>query len=142
MTSTRLCKWRPLQLGGFTVHFPQDQTPVCRSGKVEYYMQNLIHSRLTTSFWHVPNEVMACEIAFGLMRNSRCSVVVRMKFLRQWAELYRSITQRSPLSLFQNEPRDHSPGVMMYISFPLSLRNVEDLLRKRVIHICNESVLS
>ncbi len=31
-------------------------------------------------------------------------------------------------------------AVMMYIRFPLSLRNVEDLLHERGIDICHESV--
>jgi len=30
--------------------------------------------------------------------------------------------------------------VMMYVRFPLSLRNVEDLLHERGIDICHESV--
>ncbi len=34
---------------------------------------------------------------------------------------------------------DSSPGVMMYVRYPLSLRNVEDLLVERGIDICHET---
>lgn len=44
--------------------------------------------------------------------------------------------QRSPFRHFKTSPEIIRLAVMFYIRFPLSLRNVEDLLRERGIEIC------
>lgn len=46
----------------------------------------------------------------------------------------------SPLKRFNSSPKVIRLVVMMYIRFPLSLRNVEDLLAERGIDICHETV--
>ncbi len=46
----------------------------------------------------------------------------------------------SPFQYFQSSPEVIRPVVMMYVRFPLSLRNVEDLLFERGIDICHETV--
>jgi putative transposase len=45
-----------------------------------------------------------------------------------------------PVSLLQLIARVIRLGMMMYVRFPLSLRNVEDLLFERGIDICHETV--
>jgi putative transposase len=50
------------------------------------------------------------------------------------------MTQRSPFRYFKTSPEIIRVAVMMYIRFPLSLRNVEDLLHERGIDICHETV--
>ena len=50
------------------------------------------------------------------------------------------MTQRSPFRYFKTSPEIIRLAVMMYIRFPLSLRNVEDLLHERGIVICHETV--
>lgn len=45
-----------------------------------------------------------------------------------------------PISVFQLVSRGDPLVVMMYVRFPLSLRNVEDLLFERDIDICHETV--
>jgi putative transposase len=50
------------------------------------------------------------------------------------------MTQRSPFRYFKTSPEIIRLAVMMYIRFPLSLRNVEDLLHERGIDICHETV--
>jgi len=50
------------------------------------------------------------------------------------------MTKRSPFRYFKTSPEIIRLAVMMYIRFPLSLRNVEDLLHERGIDICHESV--
>ena len=50
------------------------------------------------------------------------------------------MTQRSPFRYFKTSPEIIRLAVMMYVRFPLSLRNVEDLLHERGIDISNESV--
>lgn len=50
------------------------------------------------------------------------------------------MTQRSPFRNFKTSPAVIRLAVMMYIRFPLSLRNVEDLLHERGIDICHETV--
>ena len=47
---------------------------------------------------------------------------------------------RSPFRYFKTSREIIQIAVMMYIRFPLSLRNVEDLLHERGIDICHESV--
>ncbi|MDP1555014.1 MAG: hypothetical protein Q8L84_06105 [Hyphomonas sp.] len=47
---------------------------------------------------------------------------------------------QNPFRHFKTSPEIIQLGVMMYIRFPLSLRNVEDLLHERGIDICHESV--
>ena len=46
----------------------------------------------------------------------------------------------SPFRYFNSSPEVISLVVMMYVRFPLSLRNVEDLLFERGIDLCHETV--
>ncbi len=46
----------------------------------------------------------------------------------------------SPFRYFNSSPEITRLAVLMYARFPLSLRNVEDLLFERGIEICNETV--
>ena len=50
------------------------------------------------------------------------------------------MTQRSPFRYFKTSPEIIRLAVMMYVRFPLSLRNVEDLLHERGIDIGHETV--
>jgi putative transposase len=45
-----------------------------------------------------------------------------------------------PFKGFQSSPEIIRLAVMLYVRFPLSLRNVEDLLHERGIDICHETV--
>ena len=47
---------------------------------------------------------------------------------------------RSPFRYFNSSPEMIRLAVMMYIRYPLSLRQVEDLLFERGIDICHETV--
>ena len=47
---------------------------------------------------------------------------------------------QSPFRYFNNSPEVIRLVVMMYVKYPLSLRNVEDLLAERGIDICHETV--
>jgi putative transposase len=46
----------------------------------------------------------------------------------------------TPFRLFNSSPEVIRLVVLMYVRFPLSLRNVEDLLFERGIDICHETV--
>jgi putative transposase len=50
------------------------------------------------------------------------------------------MTERSPFKYFKTSPEIIGLAVMMYVRFPLSLRNVEDLLHERGIDISHETV--
>ena len=50
------------------------------------------------------------------------------------------MTKRSPFRYFKTSPEIIRLAVMMYIRFPLSLRNVEDLLHERGIDTYHETV--
>ena len=47
---------------------------------------------------------------------------------------------RSPFKRFNSSPEVIRLVVLMYVRFPLSLRNVEDLLFKRGIDVCHETI--
>lgn len=47
---------------------------------------------------------------------------------------------QNPFRYFKTSPEIIQPAVMMYVRFPLSLRNVEDLLHERGVDVCHESV--
>ena len=47
---------------------------------------------------------------------------------------------KNPFRYFKTSPEIIQLAVMMYLRFPLSLRNVEDLLHERGIDVCHESV--
>ncbi|MEQ8319797.1 MAG: IS6 family transposase [Rhodospirillales bacterium] len=47
---------------------------------------------------------------------------------------------KSPFRYFKTSPEIIRLAVMMYVRFPLSLRNVEDLLHERGIDLCHETV--
>ena len=50
------------------------------------------------------------------------------------------MTQRSTFRYFKTSPEIFRLAVMMYVHFPLSLRNVEDLLHERGIEVSHETV--
>jgi putative transposase len=50
------------------------------------------------------------------------------------------MTKRAPFRCFKISPEIIRLGVMLYIRFPLSLRNVEDLLHERAIEISHETL--
>jgi hypothetical protein len=50
------------------------------------------------------------------------------------------MTKPSPFRYFKTSPEIIRLAVMMYVRFPLSLRNVEDLLHERGIDISHETV--
>ena len=50
------------------------------------------------------------------------------------------MTKRSPFRYFKTSLEIIRLAVMLYIRFPLSLRNVEDLLHERGIKISHETV--
>jgi putative transposase len=50
------------------------------------------------------------------------------------------MTQRSRFRYFRTSPEIIRLAVMMYVRFPLSLRNVEDLLHERGIEVSHETV--
>ncbi len=50
------------------------------------------------------------------------------------------MTKPSRFKYFKTSPEIIRLAVMMYVRFPLSLRNVEDLLHERGIDICHETV--
>jgi putative transposase len=52
----------------------------------------------------------------------------------------RRMTKLSPFRYFKTSPEIIRLAVMLYIRFPLSLRNVEDLLHERGIEISHETV--
>jgi putative transposase len=47
---------------------------------------------------------------------------------------------KNPLRYFNSSPSVIRLTVMMYVRYPLSLRQVEDILYERGIHICHETV--
>jgi putative transposase len=50
------------------------------------------------------------------------------------------MVKQNPFRYFKTSPEIIRLAVMMYVRFPLSLRNVEDLLHERGIDICHETV--
>ena len=50
------------------------------------------------------------------------------------------MTQRSPFRYFKTSPEIIRLAVVLSVRFPLSLRNVEDLLHERGIHVSHETV--
>jgi putative transposase len=50
------------------------------------------------------------------------------------------MTRRSPFRYFKTSPEIIRLAVMLYVRFPLSLRNVEDLLHERGIDVSYESI--
>ena len=52
------------------------------------------------------------------------------------------MSKPSPFRYFKTSPEIIRLAVMMYVRFPLSLRNVEDLLHERGIEISHETALS
>ena len=47
---------------------------------------------------------------------------------------------KNPFRYFKTSPEVIRLAVMMYVRFPLSLRNVEDLLHERGVDVCHETV--
>lgn len=51
-----------------------------------------------------------------------------------------TITKRNPLRYFKTSPEIIRLAVMLYVRFPLALRNVEDLLHERGINVGHEPI--
>ena len=52
----------------------------------------------------------------------------------------RKPTPKTPFYRFSSSPEIIRLVVMMYVKFPLTLRNVEDLLHERGIDLCHETM--
>jgi putative transposase len=50
------------------------------------------------------------------------------------------MTKRSPFRYFKTSPEVIRLAVMLYVRFPLSLRNVEDLLHEQGIDVSHEAI--
>ena len=50
------------------------------------------------------------------------------------------MTKRSPFKYFKTSPEIIRLAVMLYVRFPLSLRNVEGLLHERGIDVSHETI--
>jgi putative transposase len=50
------------------------------------------------------------------------------------------MSKKDPFKYFHSSPEIIRLAVMMYVRFPLSLTNVEDLLHERGTDICHETV--
>ena len=50
------------------------------------------------------------------------------------------MTKRSPFKYFKTSPEIIRLTAMLYVRFPLSLRNVEDLLHERGIYVSHETI--
>ena len=50
------------------------------------------------------------------------------------------MTKLSPFKCFKTSPEIIRLAVMLYARFPLSLRNVEDLLHERGVDVSNEAI--
>src|SRR5690606_16100514 len=48
--------------------------------------------------------------------------------------------KQNPFKYYKTSPEIIKLAVMYYVRYPLSLRNVEDILHERGIHICHETV--
>jgi putative transposase len=46
----------------------------------------------------------------------------------------------NPFRCFNSSPEVIRMAVMLYVRYPLSLRNVEDLLAERGVDVCHETV--
>jgi transposase-like protein len=62
----------------------------------------------------------------------------RLRRGRGRGRLASCMSQRSPFRYFKTSPEIIRLAVMMYIRFPLSLRNVEDLLHERGVKVADE----
>jgi putative transposase len=51
-----------------------------------------------------------------------------------------SMSKIDPFKYYKSSPEIIKLAVMYYVRFPLSLRNVEDILHERGIDICHETV--
>ena len=58
----------------------------------------------------------------------------------QGADWRLAMTKRAPFKYFKTSPEIIRLAVMLYVRFPLSLRNVEDLLHERGIEVSHETV--
>ena len=50
------------------------------------------------------------------------------------------MTKHSPFRYFKTSPEVIRLAVMLYVRFPLSLRNVEDLLHERGVDVSHETI--
>ena len=78
------------------------------------------------------------QASLAQLSRGRC----QSKFLEQGGAVAkpREMTQRSPFRYFKTSPEIIRLTVMLYVRYPLSLRNVEDLLHERGIEISHETV--
>ena len=66
--------------------------------------------------------------------------IVKEKWLEPESELSSSAVMNNPVRYFNSSPEVIRLAAMMYISYPLSLSQVEDILFERGIDICHKTV--
>ena len=76
----------------------------------------------------------------GKMHRSRNRVVRPLPYPTGMPKKARPKAPPDPFRWFDSSPEVIRLVVMMYVKFPLSLRNVEDLLHERGIDLCHETV--
>ncbi len=64
--------------------------------------------------------------------------LVRQTWL--WRRLASAMTKPSPFKWFKTSPEIIRLAVMLYVRFPLSLRNVEDILHERGVDVSQETI--
>ena len=69
-----------------------------------------------------------------------CHGGVKPKWLEAGEACPQPLAMRNPFRYFKSSPEVIRLTVMLYIRYPLSLRQVDDLLFERGIDICHETV--
>ena len=83
---------------------------------------------------------MAIPVASSSPHENPQIDLVRANWLEPFGEVSYRLEMQIPFRYFNSSPEIIRLAVTMYVRFPLSLRQVEDLLSERGINICHETM--
>ena len=102
------------------------------------HSRNLQHSALWALSSHSPqSDLMSALIQYLKRRHGAKGRGIGLGSMNLFLELFQLSV---PSRYFKTSPEIIQLAVMLYVRFPLSLRNVEDLLHERGVDVSYESV--
>ena len=138
--------------GPYTPAFRLQMTALVSAGRdPKDLVQEFEPSAQTTRNWATRADLDEGRRSDGLTSDER----EELRPLREEREISAALLEETTLSLrvcrlgtqnenpfkyFKTSPEIIRRAVMMYVGFPLSLRQVEDLLHERCIDVCHEPV--
>ena len=128
---------RAIQIPGQVDNLPQDVRQIVENRNADYRRTHAAEERLAVAVVNARDIVKPEDIEDW---KATCWHCQRKTGLIRRDASCKCLWMKSPFRYFKTSPEIIRLAVMMYVRFPLSLRNVEDLLHERGIEVSHETI--